>query len=58
MIDKKTRQGIGILLLKRRKKLGGKKINALELYADFYWLMNHSGMILEELEEKGFVEWE
>ena len=49
MIDKKTRKEIGILLLKRLKRLGKPKVNALDLYCDFYWLMNHSGMILEEI---------
>ena len=49
MINKNTRDEIVILLLKRRKTLGQKTISPLDLYADFYWLQQHSGMILEEI---------
>lgn len=55
MIDKKTRNNIGIILLKRRKKLGQKSASALTLYEDLNWLMLHSGQITDELVDDGFL---
>ena len=55
MINKKARTQIATILLKRRKELGKKQISAMNLYADFYWLMNHSGLIIEDLEKSGIV---
>jgi len=55
MIDKETRENIVKLLLKRKKRLGIKQIQVLELHSDLDWIKFHLGMIVDDLEEQGMV---
>lgn len=55
MIDKKTREEIVKLLLKRKKRLGIKKFQVLCLHNDLDWIKSHLGEIIDNLEEQGMI---
>ena len=55
MIDKKTREEIVKLLLRRRKRLGIKEFQVLCLHNDLDWIKNNLGMIADDLEEQGYI---
>ena len=55
MIDKKTREEIVTLLLKRKKRLGIKQFQVLCLHSDLDWIKSHLDMIVDDLEELGKI---
>lgn len=56
MIDKKTREEIVKLLIKRKKRLGIKQFQIVCLHHDLNWIQDNLGNIMDDLESQKLIE--